>query len=89
MRRGVGNLYHLAEGSNLASILQHGLMSTERLLDLACVAKPERDALLRVHRPDNIQLSDSVVIRDQRPMPLPPLGAHWMVGLSRPIGTRS
>jgi hypothetical protein len=40
MRRGVGKLYHLAEASNLASILQHGLMSTERLLDLACVAKP-------------------------------------------------
>jgi hypothetical protein len=65
----VGKLYHLAEASNLASILQHGLMSTERLLDLARVAKPERDALLRVHRPDNIRLSDSVVIRDQRPMP--------------------
>jgi hypothetical protein len=32
MRRGVGKLYHLAEASNLASILQHGLMSTERLL---------------------------------------------------------
>jgi hypothetical protein len=47
----------------------NGLMSTERLLDLACVAKPERDALLRVHRPDNIRLSDSMVIRDQRPMP--------------------
>jgi hypothetical protein len=44
-------------------------MSTERLLDLACVAKPERDVLLRVHRPDNIRLSGSVVIRDQRPMP--------------------
>jgi hypothetical protein len=69
MRLGVGKLYHLSEASNLASILQHGLMSPERLLDLACVAKPERDALLRVHRPDNIRLSDSVVIRDQRPMP--------------------
>jgi hypothetical protein len=69
MRRGIRKLYHLAEASNLASILQHGLMSTERLLDLACVAKPEREALLRVHRTDNIRLSDSVVIRDQRPMP--------------------
>jgi hypothetical protein len=69
MKRGIGKLYHLAEASNLASILQHGLMSTERLLDLACVAKPERDVLLRVHRPDNIRLSGSVVIRDQRPMP--------------------
>ena len=55
MKRGIGKLYHLAEASNLASILQHGLMSTERLLDLACVAKPERDVLLRVHRPDNIR----------------------------------
>jgi uncharacterized protein DUF7002 len=44
-------------------------MSTECLLDLACVAKLERDVLLRVHRPDNIRLSHSVVIRDQRPMP--------------------
>jgi hypothetical protein len=61
MKRGIGKLYHLAEASNLASILQHGLMSTERLLDLACVAKPERDVLLRVHRPDNIRLSGSVV----------------------------
>jgi hypothetical protein len=69
MRRGVGKLYHLGEASNLASILQHGLMSTERLLDLACVAKPERDALLRVQRPDDIRLSDGVVISDQRPMP--------------------
>jgi hypothetical protein len=69
MRLGIRKLYHLAEASNLASILQHGLMSTERLLDLACVAKPEREVLLRVYRTDNIRLSDSVVIRDQRPMP--------------------
>src|SRR6202034_4102984 len=40
-----------------------------RTLDLACVAKPERDVLLRVHRTDNIWLSGSVVIRDQRSMP--------------------
>ena len=69
MRRGIRKLYHLSEANNLASILQHGLMSTECLLDLACVAKLERDVLLRVHRPDNIRLSHSVVIRDQRPMP--------------------
>jgi hypothetical protein len=69
VRRGIRKLYHLSEANNLASILQHGLMSTECLLDLACVAKLERDVLLRVHRPDNIRLSHSVVIRDQQPMP--------------------
>jgi hypothetical protein len=69
MRRGIGKLYHLAEASNLASILQHGLMSTQGLLDFARIAKPRRDVLLRVHRPDNIRLSNGVVIRDQRPMP--------------------
>jgi hypothetical protein len=69
MRRGIGKLYHLAEASNLASILQHGLMSTQGLLDFARIAKPQRDVLLRVHRPDNIRLSNGVVIRDQRPMP--------------------
>jgi hypothetical protein len=59
----------LAEADNLASILAHGLMSTERLLDLVGIAEPERRALLRKHRPENVRLSAGVVIRDQRPMP--------------------
>jgi hypothetical protein len=39
MRQRIGKLYHLAEAGNLASILQYDLMSTERLLDLAFLAK--------------------------------------------------
>ncbi len=68
MRR-LERLYHLAEADNLMSILEHGLMSAERLLDLVGISEPERRALLRGHRPDCVRLSKSVLIRDQRPMP--------------------
>jgi uncharacterized protein DUF7002 len=68
MRR-LDRLYHLAEEDNLASILEHGLMSTEQLLALAGVAEAGRAAMLRCHRPDNVRLSAGVLIRDQRPMP--------------------
>jgi hypothetical protein len=69
MRHRIKSLYHLAEADNLASILEHGLMSTERLLDLARIAEPERKTFLRRHRPENVRLAEGVVIRDQRPMP--------------------
>jgi hypothetical protein len=69
MRRSIERLYHLAEADNLASILEHGLMSTERLVRLAELSEPEGTALLRTHRADNVRLSGDVVIRDQRPMP--------------------
>ena len=36
------HFYHLAEPANLASIRQHGLLSTDRLLDLAKVPESER-----------------------------------------------
>ena len=62
-------LYHLAEAENLPSILKHGLMSTERLLDLAGIPASEHTARLRHHRRDHVRLSESVLIRDQRPMP--------------------
>ncbi len=65
----IERLYHLAEASNLPSILEHGLMSTEKLLDLVGLAAPEGAALLRNHRTDCVRLSESVLIRDQRPMP--------------------
>lgn len=67
--RHLRRLYHLAEAANLPSIRQYGLLSTERLLALTEIAEPERTALLRRHRPDHVRLSDSVLIRDQRPMP--------------------
>jgi hypothetical protein len=62
-------LYHLAEAENIASILKHGLMSAEGLLDFVRVSEPHRTALLRGHRPDCVRLSENVLIRDQRPMP--------------------
>jgi hypothetical protein len=62
-------LYHLAEACNLPSILEHGLMSTERLLDAAGIPAPERVARLRSHRAHNVRVSERVLIRDQRPMP--------------------
>ena len=89
MKRGIGKLYHLAEASNLASILQHGLMSTERLLDLAFVAKPSATCSFACTGRSNIWLSGSVVIRDQRPMPPAALVRALDDGLEPPIGTRS
>jgi hypothetical protein len=62
-------LYHLAEAENLPSILEHGLMSTERLLSMLGVSEAKRATLLRSHRPDSVRLSKGVIIRDQRPMP--------------------
>lgn len=69
MKHRIKSLYHLAEADNLASILENGLMSTERLLDLVQIGEPERGALLRRHRPENVRLSEGILIRDQRPMP--------------------
>src|ERR1700723_1034802 len=69
MRRRIERLCHLAEADNLVSILNHGLMSTERLVRLAGISEPASPALLRTHRPDNVRLRTGVVIRDQRPMP--------------------
>ena len=68
MRR-IDRIYHLAETENLPSILEHGLMSTERLLDEGRIGDPERAGLLRSHRPWSVRLSGGVLIRDQRPMP--------------------
>jgi len=62
-------LYHLAEKSNLPSILAHGLMSTENLLQLSNVPEPERLTLLRTQRLACLRLPNGVLIRDQRPMP--------------------
>lgn len=69
MRRAIKRLYHLAEASNLASILKHGLMSTERLLGVAGMSEADRTKILRDHRQQNMELPSGVVIRHQRPMP--------------------
>lgn len=62
-------LYHLAEACTVPSILKHGLLSTARLLHLAGVDEPKRTVLLRGHRRENLCLSETIIIRDQRPMP--------------------
>ncbi len=74
------NLFHLAEADNVASILEHGLLSTERLLNLAGIAEADQMALMRRHRPDLMRLSRGVLIRDQRPM----LGADLAGQVSTP-----
>lgn len=63
------HVYHLVDARNLASIRRHGLMSTERLLDLAGMAMDDKAVFLRDHRPKGIQLGNGVAIRDQSPMP--------------------
>jgi hypothetical protein len=45
MRHRIERLYHLAEADNLASILEHGLMSTERLVRPAGLSEPEGTTL--------------------------------------------
>jgi hypothetical protein len=62
-------VYHLAEAQNLPSILEHGLMSTERLLDLTDFEHDHKALFMRMHRPRALQLPTGVSIRDQRPMP--------------------
>ncbi|MGR9426198.1 DUF7002 family protein [Rhizobium leguminosarum] len=69
MRSRITKVFHLAEASNLPSILEHGLMSTKRLLGLTRVPEADQADRLRSHLSDNERLSGSVLIRDQRPMP--------------------
>jgi hypothetical protein len=63
------HFYHLAEPANWPLIRRHGLLSTERLLDLAEVPEKEREAILFRHRPESVVLANGVIIRDQKPMP--------------------
>ena len=63
------HFYHLAEPANLPSICRYGLLSTDRLLDVASVPENEREAILFQHRPESVVLPNGVIIHDQRPMP--------------------
>jgi hypothetical protein len=67
--RKLDRLYHLADADNVPSILEHGLLSTERLLGLTGMAESERAAVLRRQRRESLRLAKGVTIRDQRPMP--------------------
>jgi hypothetical protein len=61
--------YHLADPANWPSIRRYGLLSTERLVDLAKVTENERERILCRHRPESVVLANGVIIRDQKPMP--------------------
>lgn len=65
-------LYHMAEEGTWPSIKTHGLLSTLAVLDRYCVIGPERLALEEEHRPSKLTVGaagDSIVLRDQIPMP--------------------
>ena len=80
-------LYHLAEEVNLASIREHGLLSTARLLAKAGIPEAERRAMLRRHRPECVTLPSGVLIRDQKPMPPKALASALDTGSRHPTGT--
>ena len=65
-------LYHMAHISSWASISEHGLLSTNALLNLFEVSGWERERLERRHRAQCETLSHhalaDAVIRDQKPM---------------------
>lgn len=61
--------YHFVEPANLASIKRHGLLSTERLLEMSGLNKKEKHAFLETHRPGSVTLKSGIVIRGQEPMP--------------------
>jgi hypothetical protein len=65
----IQRLYHLAESDNITSIMTHGLMSTERLLKMSRMNKNTRERLLRSHRTGNMRITESIIFRDQKPMP--------------------
>jgi hypothetical protein len=67
--RKLERLYHVAEASNLPSILKHGLLSTECLLQLTVMPADGQAVFLRRHRRTGLRLADGVTIRDQAPMP--------------------
>ncbi len=65
-------VFHSASGLAWPSIKQHGLLSTQRLLDLYEVSPERKQELLRRRRSESVELMapclPSAVIRDQKPM---------------------
>ena len=65
-------LYHMAEDGSWPSIRQHGLLSTEALVELFEVEPERKEQILARRRPASVTLrhSDlgSAVVRDQIPM---------------------
>ncbi len=65
-------LYHMAERGSWPGIQRHGLRSTAALLDLFEITGPQRDTILRRHRPEGVVLTHpshgTAMVRDQKPM---------------------
>ena len=65
-------LYHMAWEGAWTSIVEHGLLSTEALLDLFEVTGDRRTNLLAKHRAENVRIEHpkygAAMIRDQKPM---------------------
>lgn len=78
-------LYHMAERNSWRSILRHGLLSTEALLDLFEVRGQLREKLLFERRPESVRVDHpehgSAVIRDQIPLRVGPL-AECLIDMS-------
>jgi hypothetical protein len=74
--------YHWADPVNLPSIRQHGLLSTERLVTLAGLNGAERADMLSRYRPNQVELPNGIVIRDQTPMPPALLAKALLPGVS-------
>ncbi len=66
------NLFHMAAEDSWPSIEKHGLLSTERLLDLFQVESNLRRKLASEHRPESVMIEHPrlgrALIRDQKPM---------------------
>lgn len=65
-------LFHMAEDGSWPSIRQHGLLSTDALLDLFGVRGKERDAIVSRRRPESVTITHprlgTAVIRDNKPL---------------------
>lgn len=65
-------LYHMAEADAWDAIVQHGLLSTSRLLDLFKVEGSARQAIESARRPDSVAITSpeygAAVIRDNKPL---------------------
>lgn len=65
-------LYHIAQEGSWPGIQEHGLLSTEALVDLFDVDEALRNALLCARRPDSVSIHHPdfghAIIRDQKPL---------------------
>jgi len=65
-------LYHMAWEGAWPSIVKHGLLSTEALLDLYDVTGERRSKILATHRAESVRIEHpqygTAMIRDQKPM---------------------